>query len=132
MTTMTGAADVCAALGDAVHAAPLYELLAERSDTMSPWCGPPARAAGGLALMLGHRGDAERLLRGAVALCERMEAAAFLAIARYELGRAVLPGPEGRELLERARAAAEELGMPGWAARAEAALAGEPGLSARR
>jgi hypothetical protein len=61
-----------------------------------------------------------------------MEAAAFLAIARYELGRAVLPGPEGRELLERARAAAEELGMPGWAARAEAALAGEPGLSARR
>jgi DNA-binding SARP family transcriptional activator len=132
MITMTGAADVCAELGDSVHGAPLYDLLAPRADVMSPWCGPVARAAGELAVTLGHRDEAERLLRKAVALCERMDARAFLAICRHDLGRLRLPDTEGRALLERARAAAEELGMPGWAARAQAALAGEPGVGARR
>ena len=123
-TTMTGAADVCAALDDRAVAAPLYDLLAPCADVISPHAGPVGRAVGRLALTLGRRDEAEDRLRAAVALCERMDARAYLAIARYELGRLMQPGSEGALLLERARAAAEELGMPGWSRRAQAALAG--------
>ena len=59
-----------------------------------------------------------------MALRERMDARAYLVIARYELGRQLVPGAEGTTLIEQAGAAAEELGMPGWARRAQAALAG--------
>jgi hypothetical protein len=123
-TTMTGAADVCAALEDRAVAAPLYDLLAPCADVMSTHAGPLGRAVGRLALTLGRRDEAEDRLRAAVALCERMDARAYLAITRYELGRLLLPGSEGAVLLEQARAAAEELDMPGWSRRAQAALAG--------
>ena len=122
-TTMIGAADVCAALADRSLAAPLYELLAPCADVMIAQAGPVDRAAGRLALTLGRRDEAEDRLRAAVALCERMDARAYLAIARYELGRLLLPGSEGALLVEQARAAAEQLGMPGWSRRAQAALA---------
>ena len=121
---MTGAADVCAALDDRAVAAPLHDLLAPCADVMSVHAGPLGRAVGRLALTLGRRDEAEGHLRAAVALCERMDARAYLAIARYELGQLLLPGPEGTTLVEQAGAAAEQLGMPGWARRAQTALAG--------
>jgi DNA-binding SARP family transcriptional activator len=123
-TTMTGAADVCAALDDRAVAAPLYDLLAPCADVVSTHAGPLGRAVGLLALTLGRRDEAEARLRAAVALCERMQARAFLAIARYDLGRLLLPSPEGTARVEQAHAMAEELGMPGWSRRAQAALAG--------
>jgi hypothetical protein len=123
-TTMTGAADVCATLHDRTLASPLYELLAPCADVMSTHAGPLGRAVGRLALTLGRRDEAEDRLRAALALCERMNALAFLAITRYELGRLLLPSAEATTLLEQAGAAAEQLGMPGWARRAQAALAG--------
>ena len=123
-TTISGAADVCAALEDRALAASLYELLAPCADVMAMQSGPLGRAAGRLALTLGRRDEAEAHLRAAVTLCERMDARAFLAIARYDLGRLLLPSPEGTALVEQARAMAEELGMPGWSRRAHAALAG--------
>jgi hypothetical protein len=42
-------------------------------------------------------------------------------MARLDLGALLLPSPEGRRLLEQARAAANELGMPGLTKRAVAA-----------
>ena len=116
---MTGAADLCATLDERSLAAPLYELLAPCADVMAVQIGPVGRAVGRLALTLGRRDEAEAHLRAAVALCERMDARAFGAIARYDLGRLLLPSPEGAALIEQARATAEELGMPGWAARAD-------------
>jgi hypothetical protein len=56
-----------------------------------------------------------------VALCERMDARAFLAMARQDLGELLLPSPESRRLLDQARTAADELGMPGLTKRAVAA-----------
>ena len=50
-----------------------------------------------------------------------MDARAFLAMARHDLGALLLPSPEGRRLLEQARAAANELGMTGLTKRAVAA-----------
>ena len=124
-TTMTGAADVCAALDDRSLAASLYDLLAPCADVMSMHAGPLGRAVGRLALTLGRRDEAEDRLRAAVALCERMDARAYLAIARYELGRLLLARLGGPPCSSNARcAAAEELGMPGWSRRAQAALAG--------
>jgi DNA-binding SARP family transcriptional activator len=122
-TTMIGAADVCAALGDRSLAEPLYELLAPCAGVMIVQAGPVDRATGRLAHTLGRRADAEARLRAAVALCERMDARAYLAIARYELGRLLLPNAEGTRLVRQAAAAAEELAMPGWMRRANAALA---------
>jgi hypothetical protein len=42
-------------------------------------------------------------------------------MARQDLGELLLPSPESRRLLEQARAAANELGMPGLTKRAVAA-----------
>jgi hypothetical protein len=89
---------------------------------MSVHAGPLGRAVGRLALTLGRRDEAEAHLRAAVSLCERMHAPAFLAITRYELGRLLVPGAEGITLLEQSGATADELGMPGWSRRAQAAL----------
>ena len=75
--------------------------------------GAVGRVVGLLELALGRPDDAERRLRAAVALCERMDARAFLAMARHDLGRLLLPSDEGRRLVDQARAAAGELGMPG-------------------
>ena len=83
--------------------------------------GPVGRPLGRLAKTIDRLDEAERLLRDAVAVCERIDAQAFLAMARQDLGELLLPSPEGRRLLERARAAANELGMPGLTKRAVAA-----------
>jgi hypothetical protein len=122
-TTVIGAADVCADLDDRSLAGPLYELLAPHTDLMVIQSGPLSRVVGRLALTLGRRDEAQHHLRGAIALCERMDARAFLAIARHDLGRLLLPSHEGAVLIEQARAAAEALGMPGWAKKARAATA---------
>lgn len=50
-----------------------------------------------------------------------MHARAFLATARQDLGELLLPYREGRRLLDQARAAANELGMPRLTKRAVAA-----------
>ena len=119
--TLTWAADICAWLEDRSTAARLLELLAPFADVMTWQYGPVGRGVGLLDLALGRRDEAERRLREAVALCERMDARAFLAMARHDLGTLLLPSAEGRRLLEQARAAADELGMPGLTKRAVAA-----------
>jgi hypothetical protein len=83
--------------------------------------GPVGRCVGLLDLLLGRRDAAERRLRAAVALCERMDARAFLAMARLDLGALLHPSVEGRRLLDEALIAADELGMPGLTKRAAAA-----------
>ena len=83
--------------------------------------GPVGRGVALLDLALGRRDQAERRLREAIALCERMEARAFLAMARLDLGTLLVPSAEGHQLVDQARAAADELGMPGLAKRATAA-----------
>jgi hypothetical protein len=119
--SLTWAADICAWLEDRALAARLYDLLAPFADVMTYQYGPVGRAVGRLARTLERPDEAERLLRDAVALCERLDARAFLAMARQDLGELLLPSPEGRRLVEQARAAADELGMPGLAERAIAA-----------
>jgi hypothetical protein len=42
-----------------------------------------------------------------------MNARAFLAMTRADLGTLLSPSAEGRRLLDQARAAADELGIPG-------------------
>jgi DNA-binding SARP family transcriptional activator len=119
--SLTWAADICAWLEDRPRAARLYDLLAPFADVMTYQYGPVGRPVGRLAQTLERPDEAEQLLRDAVALCERMHARAFLAMARQDLGELLLPSPEGRRLLEQARAAANELGMPGLTKRAVAA-----------
>jgi tetratricopeptide (TPR) repeat protein len=119
--TLTWAADICAWLDDRSTAVPLLKLLTPFAGVMTWPYGPVGRGVGLLELALGRRRQAERRLREAIALCERMDARAFLAMARQDLGELLLPSPEGRRLLEQARAAANELGMPGLTKRAVAA-----------
>jgi hypothetical protein len=69
------------------------------------------RGVGLLELALGRRSQAERRLRQAIALCERMDARAYLAMTRLDLGALLLPSTEGRQLLDQALTAADELGM---------------------
>jgi hypothetical protein len=118
--TLAWAADICAWLGDRATAATLLDLLAPFAGVMTWQYGPVGRAVAVLELALGDPDEAERRLRDAVALCERMDARAFLAIARVDLATLLLPSAEGRTLLAEARAAAEELGMPGLGERARA------------
>jgi hypothetical protein len=120
-TTVTWAADICAWLADRSTAIRLLEQLTPLAGVMTWAYGPVGRGVGLLELTLGRRSQAERRLRDAIALCERMDARAFLAMARQDLGELLLPSPEGRRLLEQARAAADELGMPGLTKRAVAA-----------
>jgi DNA-binding SARP family transcriptional activator len=119
--TLTYAADICAWLEHRSTATRLYELLAPFANVMTWQYGPVGRAVALLDLALGRRDQAERRLREAIALCERMEARAFLAMARLDLATLVLPSAEGHRLVDQARAAADELGMPGLAKRATAA-----------
>jgi DNA-binding SARP family transcriptional activator len=121
MVSLTWAADICAWLEDRPRAARLYDLLAPFAGVMTYQYGPVGRAVGRLAQTLERHDEAEQLLRDAVTLCERLDAQAFLAMARQDLGELLLPSPEGRRLLEQARAAANELGMPGLTKRAVAA-----------
>ena len=117
---LTWAADICAWLEDRPRAARLHDQLAPFAGVMMYQYGPVGRAVGQLARTLGRHDEAEQLLRDAVALCERIDARAFLAMARRDLGDLLLPSAEGRRLLDEARAAANELGMPGLANRAVA------------
>jgi DNA-binding SARP family transcriptional activator len=107
------AADICAWLEDRRRAELLHELLAPFADVVTWQCGPIGRVVGLLEQVLGRRDEAERRLRSAVALCERIDARAFLAMARFDLGSLLLPSAEGRRLVEQARASAAELGMTG-------------------
>jgi DNA-binding SARP family transcriptional activator len=109
--SLTWAAEICAWLEDRPRAARLYDLLAPFSDVMTYQYGPVGRPAGRLLQTLGRPEEAERLLRDAVALCERMDAQAFLAMARHDLGELLLPSVEGRRLVEEADASAAALGM---------------------
>jgi hypothetical protein len=54
---------------------------------------PVGRTVGLLELALGRRDEAERRLREAVALRERIDARAFLAIARHDLASYCSPPP---------------------------------------
>jgi len=110
-TTLTWAADICAWLEDRSTATRLCELLAPFASVMTWQYGPVGRSVALLDLALGRRTHAERRLREAIALCERMDARAFLAMTRYDLGTLLLPSPEGRRLLDQARAAASRIGM---------------------
>ena len=121
MVSLTWAADICAWLEDRPRAARLYDQLAPFAGVMMYQYGPVGRPVGRLAKTLERPDEAEQLLRDAVTLCERIDAQAFLAMARQDLGELLLPSPEGRRLLEQARAAAHELGMPGLTKRAVAA-----------
>jgi hypothetical protein len=109
--SLTWAADICAWLEDRPRSAQLYDLLAPFADVMTWQYGPVGRAVGRLAQTLGRPDDGERLLRDAVALCERMDARAFLAMASHDLGTLLLPSPEGRRLVDQAGAAAGDLGV---------------------
>ena len=110
-TTLTWAADICAWLEDRSTAARLRELLAPFAGVMTWQYGPVGRGVALLDLTLGRRDQAERRLREAIALCERMDARAFLAMARHDLGTLLLPSPEGHRLLDQARASAARIGM---------------------
>jgi len=116
--TLTWAADICAWLDDRSTAMPLLELLTPFAGVMTYQYGPVGRAAGLLELSLGRRRQAERRLREAIALCERMNARAFLAMTRLDLGALLHPSIEGRQLLDQALTAADELGMTTLAKRA--------------
>jgi hypothetical protein len=118
---LTWAADICAWLDDRSIAMRLLELLAPFAGVMTWPYGPVGRGVGLLELALGRRSQAERRLREAIALCERMDARAFLAMARVDLGALRHPSIEGRPLLDQALTAADELGMTSLAKRAPTA-----------
>jgi DNA-binding SARP family transcriptional activator len=121
--SLTWAADICAWLRDRAAAARLLELLAPFANVMIFQSGPVGRGVGLLEQTLEHPDEAQLQLRNAVAQCERMDARAFLALARLDLGTLLLPSPEGRRLVDQAHNAADELGMPGVAERALVARA---------
>ena len=109
--SLTWAADICTWLEDRDRAARIYDLLAPFADVMTYQYGPVGRAVGRLLQTLERTEEAEQRLRDAVALCERMDARAFLAMARHDLGELLLPSAEGRRLVDGARAMADQLGM---------------------
>jgi tetratricopeptide (TPR) repeat protein len=93
-TVMVLLADVNLTLGDAGAAELLLDRLRPYSGlvTWNTACslGPFDIAIGRLEGMLGRLDAAERHLRAAVALCERMDAEAHLVIARHELARVLM------------------------------------------
>jgi eukaryotic-like serine/threonine-protein kinase len=85
-------AEACVELGDAEHAAELYELLEPSRDVVavSPVDGDNGAVAGVLGLLaqtLGNGDEAERHLRAALDLDERMGARLAVARSRAALGR---------------------------------------------
>ena len=113
-TTLCLLAEVATALGDRSAATELFQLLRPFAGLMT-WniactVGPFDLALGRLADVMENRAEAERRLQAAIALCERMGAEAFLAIARHELAPMMHP-TEGRRLAEAARAVAARLGV---------------------
>jgi len=64
---------------------------------------PISGALGRLTLTLGRPDEAENHYRDAVALCERMDARAFLAVACRELGSLLLSAEDCRVVTRRER-----------------------------
>jgi len=110
-SSMIWAADVCEQVGHVGGAARLHELLAPLEGVMVSYAGPMSVSLARLAVTLGRPEEAERHYRDAVALCERMDARAYLAIARRELAQLLLPAPEGQALMTAAETAGNELGL---------------------
>ena len=118
MAVMALSADLATRLGDAGHAAPLYELLAPFADTnvvigLGAVClGSVSRYLGGLALTLDRRDVAVVHLRRAAAANRALRATLELAHTQLDLARALGDGPEARQLIEEAKAIAAERGLP--------------------
>ena len=125
-------AETAAVLGDATHAAPLYDLLEPYADRnvaigwASTCYGSASRHLGLLADVLGRREQAIAHFEVALAMNERMRARPWVARTQVELAR-VLPREDGRaaSLLEAGGAEAERLGMPRLAALVERLRSGE-------
>ncbi len=125
-------AETAAVLGDATHAAALYELLEPYADRnvaigwASTCYGSASRQLGLLADVLGRREQAIAHFEVALAMNERMRARPWVARTQVELAR-VLPREDGRaaSLLEAGGAEADRLGMPRLAALATRLRAGE-------
>jgi DNA-binding SARP family transcriptional activator len=111
-TVMVLLADVYSALGDRAAAALVLARLRPYSGlvTWNTACslGPFDLAIGRLEHMLGRPEDAERHLRAAVELCERMDAQAYLAIARHELAAVLLRARRHSGLAQRLAAGAAD------------------------
>ncbi len=114
--------DICAFLGDARHAAILYELLrpyAARNVMVgvTSCSGPVARYLGLLADTMSRFDEAMQHFAAALALCARLEAPPFVAQTQYDYARARLhrgaPGDreEALRLVNQALGTARELGM---------------------
>jgi hypothetical protein len=86
-------------------------LLAPFANVVTWQYGPVAHGVALLDLSLGARDQAEHHLREAIALCERVDAQAFLAMARHDLGQLLKPSAEGRRLVNQAQITADELGL---------------------
>lgn len=82
---MIWAADACERLGHVAAAAPVHELLSPFGGVMVAHAGPISVALGRLALVLERPEESEHHFREAIELCERMDAKAYLAIARRDL-----------------------------------------------
>ncbi len=125
-------AETAAVLGDATHAAPLYDLLEPYADRnvaigwASTCYGSASRHLGLLADVLGRREQAIAHFEVALVMNERMRARPWVARTQVELAR-VLPREDGRaaSLLEAGGAEAERLGMPRLAALVERLRSGE-------
>ena len=125
-------AETAAVLGDATHAAPLYDLLEPYADRnvaigwASTCYGSASRHLGLLADVLGRREQAIAHFEVALAMNERMRARPWVARTQVELAR-VLPREDARAaaLLDAGAAEAERLGMPRLAALAERLRSGE-------
>jgi len=129
----------CSLIGDRQLATGLYDHLAPHASryvtTGHPivFLGSVVHYLGVLAATLARHSEAVQHLERAVALHEAIGARPLTARSRYELGRALLDaGTEmqrrrGRELIQRARADAAELGLAALAGQATAALAAAGG-----
>jgi tetratricopeptide (TPR) repeat protein len=119
------ASETAAIVGDDDHLSVLYDLLLPFADryvvlgrVASIGIGPAARFLGMMATAMGRHDDAVAHCERAIALATRAGARPWLGHARHDCARALLgrdaPGDRERafELLEDARALAEELGMP--------------------
>jgi class 3 adenylate cyclase/tetratricopeptide (TPR) repeat protein len=117
-------AEVCAHLGDAERAEPLYDLLLPYRDlalvvpTTTICCGANARYLGMLAALLGEWRAAEEHFASALDLDGRLKAWPWLAHSKHEFALALIARgrPEDRSraqtLLAEATASAERIGMP--------------------
>jgi DNA-binding SARP family transcriptional activator/tetratricopeptide (TPR) repeat protein len=115
-------AEAAAALGDATHAAQLYELLEPYADRnvaigwASTCAGSASRHLGLLADLLGNREQAVAHFEAALAMNERMRARPWVARTQVELARVLAQTAAGRErageLLDAGLAEAQRLGMP--------------------